>query len=123
MTGHECVNELIVSRLLSILGIDHLSYRLIHAETVVDGREIETWMCASDDFRRSGESKLALDVFWQLERKQGECPLDFCVRMGWEQCIYEMLLTDFLILNRDARGESGSASGAEDSSRATCASV
>jgi len=28
--GHECVNELIVDRLLTILGIPHLPYQLIH---------------------------------------------------------------------------------------------
>ena len=36
--GHECVNELIVDRLLTILGIPHLSYQLIHADVSVDGR-------------------------------------------------------------------------------------
>ena len=35
--GHECVNELIVDRLLTILGIPHLSYQLIHADVSVDG--------------------------------------------------------------------------------------
>ena len=29
--GHECVNEIIVARLLTILGVDHLQYELIHA--------------------------------------------------------------------------------------------
>ena len=29
--GHECINELIVSRLMSILRIPHLEYQLIHA--------------------------------------------------------------------------------------------
>lgn len=36
--GHECVNELIVDRLLTTLGIPHLSYQLIHADVSVDGR-------------------------------------------------------------------------------------
>ena len=35
--GHECVNELIVDRLLTVLGIPHLSYQLIHADIMVDG--------------------------------------------------------------------------------------
>lgn len=30
--GHECVNEIIVDRLLDILGIPHLHYQLIHAD-------------------------------------------------------------------------------------------
>ena len=39
--GHECVNELIVDRLLTILGIPHLSYQLIHADMTVDGKTHE----------------------------------------------------------------------------------
>ena len=34
--GHECVNEIIVDRLLSVLGIEHLSYQLIHARVLID---------------------------------------------------------------------------------------
>jgi hypothetical protein len=30
ITGNECINELIVDRLLSILGIEHVHYQLIH---------------------------------------------------------------------------------------------
>ena len=36
--GHECVNELIVDRLLTILGIPHLHYQLIRADIMVDGK-------------------------------------------------------------------------------------
>ena len=35
--GHECVNEFVVDRLLSLMGIPHLSYDLVHALVVVDG--------------------------------------------------------------------------------------
>lgn len=34
--GHECVNEIIVDRLLSILGVEHLEYQLIHADIEID---------------------------------------------------------------------------------------
>ena len=102
--GHECVNEIIVDRLLTLLGVDHLSYRLIHASIIVDGRELETWLCASKDFKRPGESKLALDAFYQAEQKPGESPMEFCRRMGWEKTIYELLAVDYLILNRDRHG-------------------
>ena len=30
VVGHECVNEIIADRLLTILGIEHLHYQLIH---------------------------------------------------------------------------------------------
>lgn len=102
--GHECVNELIVDRLLTLLGIPHLSYQLIHADVLIDGREYETYLCASRDFKRPEESKIALDVYYQAERKERESPLDFGIRCGWEEYIHQMLVVDFLILNRDRHG-------------------
>ncbi len=38
VTGHECINELIVDRLLTRLGVEHLSYQLIHPDVLLDGR-------------------------------------------------------------------------------------
>ena len=104
IVGHECVNEIVVDRLLSILGIDHLPYRLVHANVLVDGIVYETWLNASDDFKAPGESKVALDAYYELERKQNESPLAFCIRMGWARRIWEMLAVDYLILNRDRHG-------------------
>lgn len=104
ITGHECINEIIADRLLRILGIDHLHYQLIHAAIRIDGKEYTTWLCASEDYKKSNESKLALDVFYQLEKDENESPLEFCIREGWEDYIYNMLITDFLILNRDRHG-------------------
>ena len=102
--GHECVNEIIVDRLLTVLGIEHLAYQLIHARVLIGQKEYETWLCASKDFKRRGESKIALDVYYQAERLPDESPFDFCVRSGWEKTVYEMLVVDYLILNRDRHG-------------------
>ena len=102
--GHESVNELIVDRLLTLLGIEHLHYQLIHADIVVSGKKQETWLCASEDFKERGEDKVALDVYYEAEHNDGEAPLDFCLRMGWESYIWEMLVVDYLILNRDRHG-------------------
>ena len=85
--GHECVNELIVDRLLTILGIPHLSYQLIHADIIVDGEIRDVYLCASDDFKEKGESKIALDVYKEREGYEAEAALDFCVRKGWEDYI------------------------------------
>ena len=104
ITGHECVNELIVSRLLDVLGIEHLSYQLRHGLVKIDGREYKTWICASWDYKQPGESKLALDDFYDLNKRPEESPMKFCVRMGWQKYIQEMLLVDYLILNRDRHG-------------------
>ena len=104
IVGHECLNEIVVDRLLSVLGIDHLEYRLVHANVLVDGSVYETWLNASDDFKLPGESKVALDAYYELERRPEESPLAFCLRMGWAQRIWEMLVVDYLILNRDRHG-------------------
>lgn len=104
VVGHESVNELIVDRLLTILGIDHLHYQLIHADILVDGKSLDTYVCASENFREKGEDKQAIDVCYESERLENESALDFCVRMGWSDYIWQMLVVDFLILNRDRHG-------------------
>ena len=102
--GQESVNELIVDRLLTILGIEHLHYQLIHADVLVDGKVLETYVCASENFRETGEDKQAIDICYAREHLDGEGPLDFCIRMGWGEAIFQMLVVDFLILNRDRHG-------------------
>ena len=102
--GHECVNELIVDRLLTILGIPHLPYQLIHADIMLEGKIHEVYLCASEDFKEKGESKIALDAYKEREAFPKESALDFCVRMGWETYIYQMMVVDYLILNRDRHG-------------------
>ena len=104
VVGHECVNELIVDRLLNILGVEHLHYDLLHADINVNGKIVDTYICASEDFKRNGENKMALDALYQAERLEGETPLEFCIRNGWEDFVYKMLVVDFLILNRDRHG-------------------
>jgi hypothetical protein len=102
--GHECVNEIIVDRLLEILGIEHLHYQLIYADILISGQPYEVYLCASEDFKQPGESKIALDAYYELEKLEGETPLQFCIRNGWEEYIDQMLVIDFLILNRDRHG-------------------
>lgn len=104
IVGHECINEIIVDRLLNILEIEHLHYGLIHADIDVDGKEMETYLCASKDFKAYGEHKVALDAYYQAEKLDGETPLQFCTHNGWSDFIYKMLVVDFLILNRDRHG-------------------
>lgn len=104
IVGHECINEIIVDRLLSVLGIEHLEYELINADVIVEDKQYNTYLCASKDFKEKGDSKIALDAFYQVERLENETPMEFCIRYGWENYIYTMLVVDFLILNRDRHG-------------------
>lgn len=102
--GHECVNEIIVDRLLTILGIEHLDYELVHANIEIEGNIYSTYLCSSRDFKDRGESKAALDDYYRLNSEKGESHYGFCVRNGWKQYIDEMIVVDYLILNRDRHG-------------------
>ncbi|MBQ4098946.1 MAG: hypothetical protein IJC87_02325 [Clostridia bacterium] len=102
--GIESVNEIIVDRLLTLLGVEHLHYQLIKADIVVDEKQLETFVCVSEDFKAKGEDKIPLDNFYDVEHKSGEDRLTFCLNKGWEEYIYIMLVVDFLILNRDRHG-------------------
>lgn len=48
--------------------------------------------------------KIALNAYKELEALPDESALDFCIRMGWEDYVYQMLIIDYLILNRDRHG-------------------
>ena len=102
--GHESVNEIIADRLLTILDIPHISYQLIHADIIVDDKPLRTWLCASRNFREQGEKKEALDNYYDNRKLPNESPLDFCIRNGWSEYVYQMLVVDYLILNRDRHG-------------------
>lgn len=102
--GHECINEIIASRLMDILGIEHLHYRLVHATIQIHGKHYETWLNSSKNFRKTGEQKQAFDQFYSLNKNGSESPWDFTMRMGWHNQIEQMMLVDFLIANRDRHG-------------------
>ena len=50
--GHECVNEIIVDRLLDILGIPPLHYQLIHADVNIADKKHEVYLCASQEIEK-----------------------------------------------------------------------
>ena len=104
VVGHECFNEIVVDRLLDILGVEHLNYDLIHADIEVDGRVWETYICASKDFKKRGESKVTLENYYRGNALPGESRYDFCVRNGWKDTIDTMIAVDYIILNRDRHG-------------------
>ena len=104
VVGHECVNEIIVDRLLEVLGVPHLSYELINAEIEIDGKIYNTYLAASEDFKQPGESKTALDNYYRVNAKDGETPYEFCVRNRWRKYIDTMIAVDYLILNQDRHG-------------------
>lgn len=104
IVGHECVNEIIVDRLLDVLGVEHLSYDLIHADIEIDGKLYDTYVCASYDFKRPKESKTSLENYYQINIKGQESHYEFCVRNGFKKYIDTMIAVDYLIQNRDRHG-------------------
>ena len=104
ITGHEYVNEIIVDRLLTVFGVEHLSYDLINADIEIEGRTYNTYLCASGDFKQRGESKIALDDFYRLNSLEEESRYDFCRRQGFGDYVDRMIAVDYIILNRDRHG-------------------
>ncbi len=102
--GHECVNEIVASRLMELLGIEHVRYSLIHACIIVDETEHITWLARSKSFRKHGQSKMAFDTFFDLMHEKGESQLTLCERFGWLADVQRMMLVDYLIANRDRHG-------------------
>ena len=70
VVGIENFNEIIVDRLLDILGVEHLHYKLIHADIIVDEKKLDTYVCASEDFKDLNEDKLPLDNYYDVEHKK-----------------------------------------------------
>lgn len=104
IVGHENINEIIVDRLLTILGVDHLHYQLIYADIDIDGQIYTTYVCASEDFKQRGESKVSLDAIYRADKLECESEYDFCKRLGFSEYIDTMLAVDYIILNRDRHG-------------------
>ena len=103
--GHEGVNELVASRLMKKLGMEGADCKLLRAKVKAAGRQQETWVISSEDFLKPGQDKVSMELFYEGEKRDGETPLDFCVRRGFGDAVYKMLILDFLILNRDRHGK------------------
>lgn len=102
--GIECVQELIACRLAELLGIEHVAARPVHARIKLDGQEQSTWLLRMKSLRAKGERKLPFALFYQLERKRGEAPLELAHRLGCSAQVDRLLAFDYLIANagRDA---------------------
>lgn len=99
--GHEACNEVIVSRLLDKLEIPHVKYIGRTALITVKGISFKTYVCSSRDFKHKNESKMTLESFYDLKSTDKENIIDFLYRYGFEDYLNQLLLVDFLIINRD----------------------
>jgi hypothetical protein len=99
--GLESQNELVASRLFDLFGLPHVRYALQNAVVRLDGREQRAWVAESADFVPKGWSSRSLGRVYERERKEGEDPYAFCVRMGWAEQVWCQFVADYLIANRD----------------------
>ena len=104
ITGMESINELIVSRLLNVLGVYHLEYQLIHADVSINNNIYETYLCASEDFKEKEDCKITLEDIYDIEKNENESIMEFIEGMMWADYFYQMIVIDFLIINRDRHG-------------------
>lgn len=102
--GHEAVNEVIVARLLEQLGIEHLKYTGCNAIVRVKDAKFVTYVCKSREFKKPTESKIRVEMYYDLYRQSEESAIKFLHRVGFEDYVNTLLLVDFLIINRDRHG-------------------
>lgn len=93
-------NELVACRLMDALKIPHADTRLINALVCIAGEERPLWVTRYKKLRGAGVRFMPLEAFFELRGQQGESPLDFCARMGWELQVAQMMLIDYLTANR-----------------------
>ncbi|MGN0650972.1 MAG: hypothetical protein ACI4KM_11085 [Oscillospiraceae bacterium] len=102
VVGHESLNEVIVSRLLKALNIPHIEYELANALVEYNGADFATPLCYSREFIHRGNSAMTLENW--IEAGGYNSPIEFFKRENLTEYLYQMLLVDFLIINRDRHG-------------------
>lgn len=102
--GHECFNEIVAKNILRILGYDYLDYELLKARVIINEIEYVVWLTKSRDYKKTGEKKLAIENYYEINRLEKESKADFLERVGFAKQFYNMLIFDYLIFNRDRHG-------------------
>lgn len=102
--GYEAFNEIIADRLLNELGFDHLEYNLVLAKVLINNKEYITYLNYTYDFKQLNETKMTLENFYELNKKNNEDIISFMKRYGFILEMYHMLIIDYLIVNRDRHG-------------------
>ena len=102
--GHEAVNELIASRLGSVLEVNVPKGTLRKSLVRVEEREYEAYVFSAESYKTT-HSREAFENYYVAHRlSERESPLDLCKRFCWEDDIYKMFIFDYLIINRDRHG-------------------
>ena len=104
MFGYESINELIASKILDELKYEHVNYELSYSKIIIDGTENATYVSSSLDYKKPSETKTTFENFYKLNKEKDEDVMSFINRFGFTKEVYQMLIIDFLICNRDRHG-------------------
>lgn len=102
--GYESINEIIAMNVLRELNYNYLEYKLINGLININGKVYNTFLTSSLDFKKANESKITLENFYEGMKKDNEPIIDFCIRFGFIEEIYHMIIVDYIICNRDRHG-------------------
>lgn len=101
--GDESINEVICSRFLRKLGFDCLKYTLVRALVRINGLELETYVCKSENHFRGYDSRTTLE---KLKNTKPSYTVDGIINcLGIQDSIRRMIIADFLVLQRDRHGD------------------
>lgn len=99
-TGYESVNEVIVGRLGSILGINVLEQSLRKLLVSIDGTQYVTYACASESYKRNKEMRISAGDMYRKFKGKSEIPLDTFTSLGFRDFINSMFVFDYITISR-----------------------
>ena len=102
--GVEPIIEVINSRIGKILGLSILKYDIQKAVVVLNGKEIETFVCISQDYAKDVK-QISFEKFYESMALPEESIIAFCKRMGIIDDIYNQIVFDYVICNLDRHGK------------------
>ena len=102
--GYESFNEIIASRIMELLSINHLDYNLLYGDIIINEKEYKTYLNYSYDFKKNNETKASFENFYNFYKVGKEDIISFSKRYGFIKDIYNMIIIDYLIMNRDRHG-------------------
>ncbi len=102
--GYDAFNEIIAARIMEQLNISHLDYYLIHGTILINEKEYNTYLNYSYDFKKNTETKVTFENFFNLNKLSNETIIEFSKRYNFLDDIYNIIIVDFLIMNRDRHG-------------------
>lgn len=101
LVGHEAINEVIVSRLLDVLELEHTSYDLIDAAVSIKGITFRAPVCVCEEYKHDDEEAIP---FCDLFEEESLEAYEWCHTNGFGSQIDTQILVDFIINNTDRHG-------------------